>query len=562
MRLAERPAVRLALLVGLGLALRYGFLSLQQRVPGFEWVDPDHYAEKAYLLNPTGHDWAWTLEAVRYFRFLKAPLYPVFLSAFRPFRPHYLESAAVAQILVDGLSILGVFLLGRALVSTRAGLLAAALMALWFPGLASTSLLLQERLYVPVLVLGLGLLARASQESRGWRAFGAAGFVLGVAALARSMPVFFVAPAALLVLLTAGSRRRGLGRAAALLAGFALPVLPYSALVSAQVGRPVLVETIGSHALYFNYRADYEAVVPDDRPATLAESVQVLAHRFAAGPRRFVSDLAAGTVAMLSLGGGRWLQTAGRATSREAARALEALVHVLGDLPFALVVILAPLGLVAAPGRRAAALVALWIGVHLGLSVLAGYAGPRFRGPADPGLIALAAAFLAGARPPRGWARAAATLTALAIAAVAISSAPRSLRAHPDYGIGRWLQASASSPRRTVAAGSAGVNLLSEGKIELAISRLDEALQAGAARLRLSVDGRPPREVVFEGVSRTIVWSHSYPAGRIAYIELVLEGAEHLPKALLLERPAGDRTRRTRRRPSSSRETRPGRSRE
>ena len=67
----------------------------------------------------------------------------------------------VGQILVAALGIYGAFLLGRSLDGHRTGLIAAGLWSAWFANVAAAPSFMQERLYVPVLTLGLGLLAAA-----------------------------------------------------------------------------------------------------------------------------------------------------------------------------------------------------------------------------------------------------------------------------------------------------------------------------------------------------------------------------------------------------------------
>src|SRR4030095_7031802 len=130
-----------------------------------------------------------------------------------------------------------VYELGRQLQSARAGLIAAAAYALWAPNILNVWSTSQETLYIPLVLLAFVLLARAMSGTGTAGAFFGAGVAFGCAALARSMPLFFVPLAALLHVLTSIDRRGASKQAAMLLVGLAAPTVPYIIALSVHVAQ-------------------------------------------------------------------------------------------------------------------------------------------------------------------------------------------------------------------------------------------------------------------------------------------------------------------------------------
>jgi 4-amino-4-deoxy-L-arabinose transferase-like glycosyltransferase len=219
----------LAAIVAAGFGIRLLYLLVSVRTPGYSWDDPDGYLEHALLLV-RADGWHWTFDVAKYVIngqvHALPPLYSVFLSVVALF-PGLPISALLAQIVLSTISIALVFVLGRAVHSTRAGLWASAGYAVSVPTILNVWTTSQETLYIPLLLFAFVLYARAlTKEASRW-AFAAAGAVLGLAALTRSMPLFFVAPLAILHVTAAPDRRAALRQAAGYLAGFAIVVVPY-----------------------------------------------------------------------------------------------------------------------------------------------------------------------------------------------------------------------------------------------------------------------------------------------------------------------------------------------
>jgi len=96
-----------------------------------------------------------------------------------------IQSALWAQWVVGMALILVVFLLGRMLAGDGAGLVAAAVIALYPPLIINTSEQLSEPLGALVLALGVLALAWAVRDGRWWR-WGLTGVALGAAVLVRA----------------------------------------------------------------------------------------------------------------------------------------------------------------------------------------------------------------------------------------------------------------------------------------------------------------------------------------------------------------------------------------
>jgi 4-amino-4-deoxy-L-arabinose transferase-like glycosyltransferase len=132
-------------------------------------------------------------------------------------------------------------LIGRRAAGERAGLMAAGIAAIYPTLIAADASLMSETLYglfvAAMLLLALRLLGAPSVA--GAALLGAA---IGLAALVRGEALLFV-PLLALPLAWAGGRARRVPRLAAVLAGVALVVLPWTARNWSQFDRPVLIST-------------------------------------------------------------------------------------------------------------------------------------------------------------------------------------------------------------------------------------------------------------------------------------------------------------------------------
>ena len=485
-----------AILLG-ALALRLFYLIPLALDPRFDWPDPDHYLMGAKLLTRDG--WDWTFRAVRYEwadrYFYLPPLYPIFLSLFAIFS-NMAVAAQVGQLVLGVASVGLVYELGRLVHSVRVGLLSAAVSAVWFSSVI-TAWFYQETLYVPLLLLAFVLYLRAESH----RAFGLAGAVFGLAALTRSMPLYF------LPFLIAFRVRR----APALVLGFAAVVLPYSAALSRHLGEPTLIENHGGIILL-------EEDPDSGDSAGAGATLTALLRSIAGGPLRFVEELYGSLRSVLHVNGGRLLQTYIGARDRTFATLWKIAAHLFNDGAFVLSLLLAPFGIARAERRDASFLCGSWIGLNLALVALGGFAGPRLRTPFEPHLIVLASvAAIEGVRALRPRAMALAGAASLAAALVVIPQVPRSLEGWPDYGI-RWQH----RPRgwRTLVRGSAGYNVrVRNGIIALEVRARPSPGEHEDTVVEVRIGGRPAgREILAIGESRRV--EYPWPRRTIAFVEL------------------------------------------
>ncbi|MCW3066010.1 MAG: hypothetical protein JWN32_3182 [Solirubrobacterales bacterium] len=163
-----------------------------------------------------------------------------------------INSVLWAQWLVGVALIVVVFLLGRMLAGDAAGLIAAAVIALYPPLIINTSQQLSEPLGALVLALGVLALAWAVREGRPWR-WGLAGLALGAAVLVRAdllAAPFLIAIVVAVVLARRVGRRPGLLAGGALAAGAILALAPWTIYVSSRQHQLVPVTTGSGSALF------------------------------------------------------------------------------------------------------------------------------------------------------------------------------------------------------------------------------------------------------------------------------------------------------------------------
>ena len=445
-------------IVAAAVVVRVGFLAIAVEQPAFGWVDPDQYTVKARAFTEGGVPWHWNIDAFRYQEYFKAPLYPVFLSIFDG-RPPRLWWAAAAQAGLGALSILAVFFLGWRLHSTTTGVAAALAYGLYFPEFAIPATFMQERLYIPLLVTALAVLASVlDDKAPPWR-FATAGAVLGIAALTRAMPLYFIVPCALIWWLAQGRSGRAAAQSLALAAGFACTTLPYCLWLMSHTGQFIAIENIGAFGIV---RADLNSrtFIAGDTP-TLAELGQIIAAQLFEDPAAYLREKVRLVWLMLGVRADRWLEWHSSFATPALAGLMKWLSHATGDLVFASAAVLAPVGFVVARRRPVAYLLGGWVALHLILTAIAGYAGARFRSPIEAPLLVLAACVVAG-----GWRSvhrsqiAVGVVVAMFVGSSAAMSLPRSLAGRADYGMGPWRRAAGAARQATTVAGlPAGFNV-------------------------------------------------------------------------------------------------------
>jgi hypothetical protein len=422
----------LGAILAAGFAVRLVYLLIAVRTPGFQWQDPDGYLANAMLLaRPDG--WHWSFDVARYVAhgqvYALPPLYSIFLSVVALF-PGMTLTAQLAQIVLSTIAVALVFVLGRLLHSTATGLWASAAYAASASSIFNVWSTSQETLYVPLLLLAFVLYGRALTTDAGPVPFGVAGGVLGLAALTRSMPLFFVAPFAVLHVAAAPDRRVALRQSIAYLVGFIIVVAPYCAGLSRALGQ---VTVIDSHTGFH-----VDAGTSEQRAPGLAATAETLWRMIAADPIAFVQSCAARAQSLLYLNGGRQLQIYVVASNRVTAILWKILVHIGTDALLIAAATLAWAGAALCRNTRLAFAFLLWAALNVAIASAAGFGGARLRVPFEPLLIVLAAVVLAGGwrARPRGV-LGAAVVPGMLIAFFVVPQLPRSLRSWPDYGV-QW----------------------------------------------------------------------------------------------------------------------------
>jgi hypothetical protein len=502
----RRERLMLVVILAIALALRMTYLALAWQSPGYAWEDPDGYAIQALkLAGPEG--WHWTFRAVTYTingqPHALPPGYSVFLSFFALF-PAFPATAQVAQALLGVVATWLVFALGRQAHSTRAGLIAAAGCAIWVPNIFNVWSTSQELVYIPLILAAFLLLGRVIQRDGGALPFGVAGAVFGMAALTRSMPLFFAIPAAGLHVILAGDRRRAAAQAAGLLAGFLAVTAPYSAALSKYRGQLTVIDTHGSI---------HVAQPGGQRTPGLADTAGALAAEMVAAPIDYARGSLVRARSLLHVNGGRILQIYVVAGSRTAAAAWKVFVHLGSDLLLVFGATVATLGAVLCRDRRISSLFLLWAAINVGIAAVGGFGGARLRAPFEPLILVLAAVVVSGDwRRPGAIPLMLALATGAVVAVGVVPQVPRSLEAWPDYGV-TWPSIFNRSSGRFTAA--AGLNV----PAYQGLAELTATTGRTSTRLDVRVGGVPMRTVQLKAGQPTSIRA-VWPPGGLAFVEL------------------------------------------
>jgi 4-amino-4-deoxy-L-arabinose transferase-like glycosyltransferase len=159
----------------------------------------------------------------------------------------------LAVALLGAFTIVLVFLLGRRLAGPIAGLVGAALFAIYPVTIFFTGKLMSEPLATLTLTGAVLSFFWAGDRGRHWAAWAVPGVLLGLTAFARPEYLAFVAVFAPLALIRGWRNdgwKRGLVAGGVLALAFALPIVPWTLHVSNNVGRFVPISTGGGKALF------------------------------------------------------------------------------------------------------------------------------------------------------------------------------------------------------------------------------------------------------------------------------------------------------------------------
>ncbi|HET9223121.1 MAG TPA: glycosyltransferase family 39 protein, partial [Roseiflexaceae bacterium] len=188
------PALILA-----GVALRLWLISFTPLDPSFSTADDGDYYQRAFRFAVTGQyiDDGWLI---------RPPLHVLFFALWLRLavllgHPQLgVLLVQLAQAALGGLTILlGYGVAARLFASTRAGLLFAAFLALWFPFVEQPSVFFSELLFLFLFLLHYWLLLRFDAGGR-LRDLALSGVALGAAALTRSPALYSLAFVALWLL--------------------------------------------------------------------------------------------------------------------------------------------------------------------------------------------------------------------------------------------------------------------------------------------------------------------------------------------------------------------------
>jgi uncharacterized membrane protein YbaN (DUF454 family) len=191
-----------ASLLGAGLVLR--LLAQLAYRPALFYIDSDKYLHNAYGNDPEGY---------------KLPLRGILLVA------NFNAVAAVQHLLGLAIAVVLYVLLLRRGVPRWLAALAAAPILLDAYQLQSEQSIMPEVWFEALIVAGIAILLW--QATISWRRVVAGGIVLGTSATVAQVGEALIPAAALFVLAAGGDWRRAVGKAAALVAACALPILAY-----------------------------------------------------------------------------------------------------------------------------------------------------------------------------------------------------------------------------------------------------------------------------------------------------------------------------------------------
>ena len=498
-RPAYWPWLAVGGLVALALTLRLACLFFLLG-PDFVWHDADAYLAKGARLVEAGQ-FRWTYDAVAYTwggrEYALPPLFSIYLAPFARFAS-YPFNAFVGLALLNALAIPLIVRLGTRLHSLTAGLVGGLLYACWGSDIVGLAQVRQEPLYVPLVIAATLALVRA-WDRRGAGAFALAGAAFGLAALCRSMPIYFVAAAAVAVVLR-DWRMAGRREALALVGGFAALTLPYSLALSIHLGEPTLIENHGGILVASRYLHGGNRLAPPGFGRVAGAILQELA----TSPVTFIQVTLDQARSLLPLTGGRYLQDGVFAASASSAAGWKVAAHAFIDAPWLFAIVLAPLGVAVARNRPAAWLLAGWALLNLGLTALTGFGGSRLRCPFEVHVALLASTVIAGGwpRPRRPLALGLGLAGSVAAALVMVPQIERTASARANYGP-RWTPTGAGTVARV--SGASGANVLATP------AGLDVSLRnTGSTPIRvdLRVDGVAilQASVIEPGAERRLEW--------------------------------------------------------
>jgi Dolichyl-phosphate-mannose-protein mannosyltransferase len=221
-------------LLAAGLVLRV--LALLADRPALLFVDSVRYLYNAYGMDPVGYSEA-----------LRAILFVANLDTV----------AAVQHLLGLGMAVVIYLLLLRHGVSRWLAALAIAPVLLDAYQLQIEQMIMPDTWFEALIVAGLAILLWPATRRPSWRRVVAAGIVLGTSATVAQVGEGLLLPAVIYLLAAGGGWRQAIGKAAAMCAAFALPILVYCTASYLIAGQFFLSDT-GVTSLYGRTAADVD----------------------------------------------------------------------------------------------------------------------------------------------------------------------------------------------------------------------------------------------------------------------------------------------------------------
>ncbi len=246
----QKPAITLFIILILALGLRLALWSQPLHQPANDEVE--YIAVARDLL--AGRGWIY----YESYRWLRAPLYPLFLAGSLWLANGDLHNAALPNILLSVLNVGLAYALTRALVGQRPALLAASFTAILWTNATFGSLYMAETLFTTLFTAAMLFTiyaSRATSHTR-WPLLNtiAAGACFGLAALTRSAVLPFIPLAGIWLSLNLARRANPSSRihpAGFILIFITLAVIaPWTMHNARAYGRPILIETGLSYNLW------------------------------------------------------------------------------------------------------------------------------------------------------------------------------------------------------------------------------------------------------------------------------------------------------------------------
>lgn len=268
---ASRRRLALALVVGVAIALRLAVvLADAGYAPAHDAFDYDRHARSIAAGSgypPSGFVLDGGPSALR------PPAYPYFLGAVYALSDDSIAAGRIANVALGALAVVLLYLIVNGIWGPRVALVAAGLAAVFPPLVLLSRDLLSESLFL-VVELAAVLCVLAFRRSGALRWAAAAGALCGLAALTRNPGVVLVVPMAAGVwMLRPALRARALAAPALLVACAALTIAPWTLRNYAELGRLIPVTSSIGFALAGTY--NQVSLADDEHPGAFRSPVVV-----------------------------------------------------------------------------------------------------------------------------------------------------------------------------------------------------------------------------------------------------------------------------------------------